>query len=179
MDTIRKSILEDRYRNTWRDLTVYYLFGPTATGKTRSVMEAEGYSAVYRVTDYKHPFDSYGQQPVICFDEFRSSLMIGDMLEYLDGYPINLPARYANRVACYQSIYLISNIDLKKQYPFVQSTEPETWQAFLRRIHNVREFRTDGTIIDHGNALDYVFPLISPWDDESKGGAANHEQIAL
>lgn len=25
----------------------------------------------------------------------------------------------------------------------------------------------------------YVFPLISPWDDESKGGAANHEQITL
>lgn len=43
MDKIRQDILESRYRDTWRDLTVTYIFGESGTGKTRSVMEKEGY----------------------------------------------------------------------------------------------------------------------------------------
>ena len=82
MDKIRQDILEALYREQWRDVEVTYIFGPTATGKTRGVMEAHGYSSVYRVTDYSHPFDRYAQEPVLCLDEFRSSLLIGDMLDY-------------------------------------------------------------------------------------------------
>lgn len=166
MDKIRQDILEDRYRTKWRNLTVTYIFGPTATGKTRSVMEKHGYGNVFRVTDYKHPFDRYASEPVLCFDEFRSSLMIGDMLNYLDGYPISLPARYANRVACYETVYIVSNITLRKQYPLVQTEEETTWRAFLRRIGNVVEYKADGSTIEHGNAMDYVFPPVPDWVKE-------------
>lgn len=162
MDKVRQDLLEDRFRNTWRDLTVTYIFGPTATGKTRGIMDKHGYGNVFRCTDYKHPFDRYASEPVMCLDEFRSSLMIGDMLNYLDGYPISLPARYANRVACYETVYIVSNIDLKKQYPIMQMEEPATWKAFLRRIHKVIEYKSDGRIIDHGNATDYIFPPPQP-----------------
>lgn len=158
MDKIRQDILEAKYRDTFRQLDVTYIWGPTATGKTRGVMEAHGYSNVYRVTDYSHPFDRYAQEPVLCMDEFRSSLLIGDMLDYLDGYPIALPARYANRQACYETVYIISNIDLKAQYPHVQDNETATWKAFLRRIHHVIEYRKDDEPIDHGKATDYIFP---------------------
>lgn len=163
MDKIRHEILEARYREQWRDLDVTYIFGPTATQKTRSVMDKHRYINVYRVaTDYAHPFDRYSQEPVLLLDEFRSSLPVGDMLDYLDGYPVSLPARYANRVACYETVYIISNIDLSAQYPNVQQTEPETWRAFLRRIHHVVEHRTDGPPIDHGSAIDYIFPHEPP-----------------
>ena len=158
MDKIRQDILEARYRNQWRDLDVTYIFGPTATGKTRGVMEKHGYSNVYRVTDYNHPFDRYAQEPVLCLDEFRSSLQIGDMLDYLDGYPLALPARYANRQACYETVVLISNIELSAQYPNVQEFEPATWKAFLRRIGKVIEYRSTGPPIDHGPALEYIYP---------------------
>lgn len=124
-------------------------------------MEKHGYSNVYRVTDYQHPFDRYAQEPVICFDEFRSSLMVGDMLDYLDGYPLALPARYANRQACYTTVYLISNIDLSEQYRNVQENEPATWKAFLRRIHHVIEYHQDKPPTDHGPALDYIFPRLN------------------
>lgn len=93
------------------------------------------------------------------------------MLEYLDGYPLALPARYANRQACYISVYIISNIDLTEQYPNVQVNEPETWKAFLRRIHHVIEYRANGPPIDHGNALDYIFPPPAPvpaWVEEAE-----------
>lgn len=163
MDKIRQEILEAEYKDKWRDLTVTYIYGPTATGKTRGVMEAHGYSSVYRVTDYSHAFDRYAQEPILCLDEFRSSLMIGDMLDYLDGYPLALPARYANRQACYETVYIISNIDLKEQYPNIQSSEPETWKAFLRRIHRVVEYWKDGPPIEHGSGLEYVYPVTPGW----------------
>lgn len=165
MDKIRQDIMEARYRDTFRPLEVTYIFGPTATGKTRGVMEEHGYSSVYRVTDYSHPFDRYASEPVMCFDEFRSSLMIGDMLDYLDGYPVNLPARYAQRVACFTRVYIISNIDLAEQYPNVQKDEPATWKAFLRRLNRVIEYRTNAPPVDHGNALDYIFPPPPPVPD--------------
>lgn len=162
MDKIRHELLEARYREQWRDLDVNYIFGPTATGKTRGVMDKHGYINVHRVTDYAHAFDTYSLQPVLCFEEFRSSLPVGDILTYLEGYPTSLPARYANRVACYETVYIISNIDLSAQYPNVQQTEPETWKAFLRRIHHVVEYRKDGPPIDHGSAIDYIFPPEPP-----------------
>lgn len=165
MDKVRQDVLEARFRTVWRNLDVTYIFGPTATGKTKSVMEKHGYGSVYRVTDYSHPFDRYAQEPVLCLDEYRSSLLIGDMLDYLDGYPLSLPARYANRQACYETVYIVSNIDLSAQYPNVQDNEPETWKAFLRRIHHVIEYRTAGPPIDHGNALDYIYPPPTPTPD--------------
>jgi hypothetical protein len=162
MDKIRQDILEERYRTTFRQLDVTYIFGPTETGKTRGIMDEHGYGNVYRTTDYSHPFDRYASESVLCLDEFRSSLPIGDMLNYLDGYPLSLPARYANRVACYETVYIVSNIDLKDQYPNVQLDEPATWKAFLRRIHKVIEYRKGEPPIDHGNASDYIFPPPPP-----------------
>ena len=80
----------------------------------------------------------------LLFDEFRSSLKITDMLNYLDGYPLMLPCRYTNRQACYTTVYLISNIPLDEQYKNVQIDEPATWAAFLRRIHHVVEYTAEG-----------------------------------
>lgn len=167
MDKIRQDILEDRYQTVYRELNVTYIFGPTETGKTRGVMEEHGYGSVYRVTDYKHPFDRYSSQPVICFDEFRSSLSIGDMLNYLDGYPLALTARYANRQACYDTVYIVSNIDLRKQYLEVQHGEKATWLAFLRRISDVVEYRRNEEPIHYGNATEYVYPAPKEWVQET------------
>ena len=182
MDKIRQDILEAEYRDKWRDLEVTYIFGPTATGKTRGVMEKHGYSSVYRVTDYTHPFDRYAQEPVLLFDEFRSSLMVGDMLDYLDGYPLALPARYSQRQACYTTVYIISNIDLSQQYKNVQETEPATWRAFLRRIHHVIEYYQDKPPTDHGPALNIIFSPPKPtpdWVREIENDETPPEQFGL
>ena len=143
IEQTRQTLLEEQYKDTWRDLTVTYLWGDPGAGKTRSIMEKYGYSNVYRVTNYdSHPFDGYKGQDVIVFEEFRSGIKIQDMLNYLDGYPVELPCRYANKVACYTKVYLISNIALDKQYPNVQAVSPETWSAFCRRIHQIEHLTT-------------------------------------
>lgn len=137
IEQARQTFLAEKYSNIWRDLEVTYIWGETGTGKTRSVMEKYGYSNVYRVSDYTHPFDGYNGQDVILFDEFRSSLRLSDMLVFLDGYPLRLPCRYADKVACFTKVYIISNIPLEQQYRSIQTDEPASWRAFNRRIKSV------------------------------------------
>ena len=148
IDAARQTLLEQQYRKTFRPLHVEYVWGKTGVGKTRKIMEQYGYENVYRVTNYQHPFDSYAGEPVVLFDEFRSSLPISDMLKYLDGYPVMLPCRYADKVACFTTVYVVSNIPFEAQYPNIQLDEPETWNAFKRRFSSVYELaaaqRADG-----------------------------------
>jgi len=148
IEKVRQIIKEEKFKNTFRKMEVIYIFGPTGTGKTRAIMEENGYKNVFRITDYNHPFDSYKGQDVVIFEEFRSSLKIQDMLNYLDGYPLELPCRYTNKIACFTKVFIITNINLNKQYEQVQNDFPETWNAFLRRINAIFEF-TNKSIINH------------------------------
>ena len=164
----RTTLLIEKYKNIRRlDLKVTYISGATGTGKTRGILDTYGDGEVYRVTDYLHPFDNYQCQPVLVFEEFRSSLKISDMLNYCDIYPIELPARYANKYASYERAFVVSNIPLEEQYPEVQQDSPETWKAFLRRIHEVRIYQEDGTIRVYDSVEKYLrrdedFHVIQP-----------------
>lgn len=144
IERARQAVREQQYRETFRKLEVTYLWGPTGVGKTRSVMEKYSYSGVYRVTDYAHPFDGYAGEDVLLLDEYGSNFKIRDLLNYLDGYPLTLPARYSNRVACYTKVYIISNICLSKQYTDIQWDSPATFAALLRRIHKVIHYTAPG-----------------------------------
>ena len=143
IEQTRQTFLGDTYREQWRTLHVEYIWGTTGVGKTRSVMDKHGYKNVFRVTNYAHPFDGYRGERVLLFDEFRSSLPLADMLKYLDGYPLMLPCRYADKVACFTEVYIISNIPLEQQYPNVQVEEPASYAAFLRRINEKYEMLSE------------------------------------
>lgn len=147
IEKARKTYLEEQYKNVWRNLDVTYIWGVTGSGKTRGVKQEYGYSNVYTVTDYQHPFDGYSGQDVLLFEEYRSNLKISDMLQYLDGYPIELPCRYSNRIACYTKVFFCTNIDLRAQYRDIQQDYPETWQAFLRRINKVKVYTSPDNYI--------------------------------
>lgn len=153
IERTRSMYRDAEFKHKWRDLEVTYIFGKTGSGKTRSVMEKYGYENVYRVTDYKHPFDSYDGQDVIIFEEFRSGLKHGDMLNYLDGYPLLLPCRYFNRQACFTKVYIITNIPPDEQY---QGVDKESRWAFFRRIHKVIEKREDGQAVEYNGVDAYI-----------------------
>lgn len=144
LEIVRQTLRDEEFSEKWRSLQVEYIYGNTGTGKTRAIMEKYGYRNVYRVTDYRHPFDGYMGQDVIMFEEFRSSISLGDMLKYLDGYPVVLPCRYANKQACFTKVYICTNIPITRQYPDIQLGFAEDFNAFLRRIHVIRQYREDG-----------------------------------
>ena len=146
----RTTLLIDKYKDKRRlDLKCIYISGATGTNKTRGVLDTHGCSNVYRPADYKHPFDHYECQPVLCLDEFRNSLRISDMLNYCDIYPIQLPARYSNKVAC-------SNWKLEEQYKDIQENDPNSWNAFLRRINEVRIHGKDGSVTIYNSVQEYL-----------------------
>jgi len=138
---MRQVYLETKFDDIFRHLEITYIYGSTEKGKTRYVLEKYGYKNVYRVTAYDNSaFDNYKGQDIIVFEEFRSSFKIEDMLKYLEGYPLMLPSRYNNKVACYTKVYIITNWALSEQYKNVQTQYPSTWAAFLRRIKTVYNF---------------------------------------
>lgn len=165
IEAVRQTLREQEYSEVFRELEVFYIWGPTGTGKTRYVMERYGYKNVYRVTDYTHPFDTYNGQDVILFDEFRSDIKIGDMLKYLEGYPLMLPCRYTNRVACYTKVYIVSNIDFLGQYPNVRTDEPTTIKALERRIMYHLHFPSPSKRYTF-NLVEKKYITIGVWDTD-------------
>ena len=173
IEKIRQAFLNEKFKGKRRlDLHVTYIWGATGRGKTRSIMDAYGDSNVYRVIENGggHPFDQYDGHAVIVFEEFRSSFKISDMLNYLDVYPVTLPARYCNKVVCYNRVFITTNIPLEEQYQEVQKESPETWAAFLRRIHEVQVYLEDGTIVKYDSVEKYLnrnkdFHKLEPIDE--------------
>lgn len=160
IDRARTVYLSDKYKKERRtDLLVTYIYGATGKGKTRSILDEYGDDKVNRVTDYQHPFDGYdAARNVLVFEEFRSSLPIGDMLNYLDIYPVMLPARYSNKVATYNRVYIVSNWSLEQQYSNVKSDKEQlpTYNAFLRRIHKVVVYDKNGNVTEYDGVDKYL-----------------------
>lgn len=153
IEMLRQTILAEKFSVENRKLEVNYLYGSSGVGKTRGIFKVNDPRDICRITDYGGKdgvrFDAYHCQNVLVFEEFRSQIPIGSMLNYLDIYPLMLPARYTDRTACYTKVYLTSNLPLEEQYRDIQRYQMETWRAFLRRITNVVEYLPDGTTIKH------------------------------
>jgi len=170
LEQTRQEIIFERFRHTWRDLEVTYIYGLTGLGKTRYVMEKYGYDDVCQITDYQQRgcFDKYQGEDVLLLDEFLDSFRIQTLNNYLDGYPFMLPCRYANKVACYTKVYIISNIRLEFQYPNVKAENPDIWDTFIRRIHKVMVFHAPGKF-DTFTTKDYFnpppYPALDTWQE--------------
>ena len=153
IERARSIILQEKYQKEYRmqlKENVFYLQGPTGSGKSKYVFSQHEPADIYRVTDYKHPFDGYTIQPVIVFEEYRSSLPCGDMLNFLDIYPsTQLPARYNQKIACYTTVYIISNWDFEMQYENVKEENPATYAAWVRRVSKILDFDEDGNIKEY------------------------------
>lgn len=152
IEEIRQMMLNEKHREINRDIDVIYIWGDTGTGKTYGILKEHGSKNICRITSYRKGgngiyFDSYNGEPVLVFEEFQSQIPIEDMLNFIDVYPLKLPCRYADKVACYSIVYLTSNLPLEDQYKWVQIERPKTWEAFLRRITKVIEYRSNGEII--------------------------------
>lgn len=157
LDKVRMTLYKEKYGKQRRlNLKTTYIYGATGTGKTRDILDKYGDDKVYRVTDYRNPFDDYEGESIILFDEFRDSISLEKMLLYCDVYPAKLPSRYNNKFACYERIFIVSNWSLEDQYKNEQTYDTESWNAFLRRIHDVEVYRNKNTIIKYSSTEDYI-----------------------
>ena len=161
IDNIRQMLIYEEFKNVFRQLDVTYQYGPPGQGKSRYVMDKFGFANVYRITDWAHPWDNYRGQDVVLMEEFFESAKITDMLNWLDGYPLDLPCRYNNKVACFTKVYINSNKPLDAQYENAQRKYRDTWLAFLRRIHHIRIYDLSGNVREFDGYDKYKYR----WDD--------------
>ena len=167
INTLRNTLLSEKYMKENREVAVTYLYGKSGTGKTSSIYKKYKVENICRITNYGISgikFDQYTSQDVLVFEEFRSQIAIAELLSYLDIYPLMLPARYADKIACYTKVYLVSNIPLSMQYTNIQKTEPATWKALLRRIDHILEQVSFDEQVEHSK----IDEMEEPWKHISK-----------
>lgn len=148
LEKTRQAIAKENAKNGYRELSIIYLYGEHGTGKTRYVLEQHG-EDVFRVTDYKNAFDNYGGQKVICFDGYNGDFSLRNLLTYTEGYRLELPSRYYNRWAQYDTVYFISNQAPDELYKDSRYNNPTLWQAYLKRFTDIVLFTADGKHVRH------------------------------
>jgi len=166
----RQLVIEER-AHEFRKMTVIYCYGKTGAGKTRGIYASHDPQTVYTVSDYRGTgiFDGYDSSKVkvLALDEFRSGLPFSLLLALTDGQYQVINCRYANRIAVHTTVWIISNVGLLEQYPNIQQEEPESWNAFLRRITTVRHYYEINSYQDY-NVTDYLhavrYGLLDQWE---------------
>lgn len=125
----------------WRPVKVYYLWGETGLGKTRSLREHYA-GDFYEVVDYNsdRSFDSYDGQSCVILDEFygeeaeEMGFSKNYLLKILDGYSGDLKARYAPKFKQWDTVWIVSNVPFEAQYANLQRSNPARYRAFKRRF---------------------------------------------
>ena len=171
MEKVRYALAKENSRTAFRNVSVSYYYGGNGTGRRSQIYAAHNADDIYRVNEYKNPFDNYNNQPVLCLDGYKECFPLKELLSYLEGFPMTqLRARYSNKYANYTQVYIVSTCPLGEQYKADQFNDPDDWHALLRHIDDVCEFLPDGkkrrfTITD-----DY---LIVPDDGNNQLGSGH------
>ena len=141
IERFRQDHLKTQFGEQFRDVQVTYIYGTTRTGKTSFVYDKHPMSEICRVCTYdKGAFDGYTAEKMLLLDEFTGQLSITMMNNLLDRYPFQMPARYTNRTACFENVYIVSNLPLSELYKNTQHQYPEIYNAFVKRIKNIIRF---------------------------------------
>lgn len=64
---------------------------------------------------------------------------------YLSDYPCELPARYTNRAAAYETVYILSFIPLERQYS-AMSENDVMLKHFRSKVKKIIEFTENGEV---------------------------------
>lgn len=153
-----------------RRVESYFLHGPPGVGKTTFVFDRCGRENVFRVSNYKNPFDNYAGQKVLFLDEFRAgSLGPGLLLDVLWHDPLLLPARYADSYAVYTEVWVVSNSTprqalMPEEFTYAwgadeQERSHQYWRAVTRRFRNF-------FVMDSPGQVKAKSPFLAPSDRE-------------
>lgn len=107
---------ERRYRQEPRDVRVFYVWGAPGIGKTHSILMS-GMSVFEPTYAPSGGWDGYQGEDVVLFDEFKAQVPLWQMNRWLEGYPnTTLRARYHDHVACYHTVFIVSNFSPEELY---------------------------------------------------------------
>ena len=125
-----------------REVKSYWHVGESGTGKSYTYIqlcEEHGKGKIYRVTDYKNPFDLYNGEPILFVDEFRGQMPFNLFLMLLDVYDVQLPCRYANKHALWDKVHITSPMSPEQVYAKMveEHRDIDNIEQLLRRLTSV------------------------------------------
>lgn len=123
-----------------RDLSVFWFWGPTGSGKSHTAREEAGdYRDVFTAHATGQWWDGYDNHNVILIDDYRASFcQFNWLLRLLDKYPLQLPIKGGFRSCRATKIFITT--PKSPQDTWTSRTEEDLAQL-LRRITEVREFQ--------------------------------------
>lgn len=139
---IKQCYFEKRMKETpvLRDVRTFYHCGKSGSGKTYEYVklcEKYGVDTVYFLNDYdKGGFDNYNGQRILCMDEFRGQLRFSQLMNYLDGYRIQIPCRYVNAFALWDEVHIFTVMPPEMLYRAMveENRDVDTYEQLKRRI---------------------------------------------
>lgn len=142
---VKQAYYDKRVKETpvLRPVTVYWHVGESGSGKTYTYVqlcEQYGENNVYLLNDYdKGGFDNYNGQKILCMDEFRGQMRFQLLLNYLQGYKIQLPCRYANSFALWDEVHIFTVLppELVYQKMVDDNQHLDTYSQLKNRIDYV------------------------------------------
>ena len=143
---IRSAYFDRRKRDTppKREIEVHYLVGESGSGKSHTYValcEEHGEESVYFFSDYDGGgFDAYQGEAILFIDEMKGQFSHGFFLQILDGYKIQVHARYSNIYALWTEVYITSVFppeELYKKMVEESARGLDKQQQLLRRITDI------------------------------------------
>lgn len=122
--------------DTWRDVKVYAITGPSGAGKTRAVYKH--FSGIYKMprpsTNGVVWFGSYDGHETLLIDDFYGWIAYSQLLHILDGYPLECEIKGGFQLARWKNVVITSNTTPHDWYSsaFPNGCPP----ALARRIHH-------------------------------------------
>lgn len=126
---IKRQYYRMREKNTprYREVVVFWHVGESGSGKSFSyttLCEEKGADNVYLLTDYENGgFDAYSAESVLFLDEFKGNFRFQLLLNYLDGYPVQVHCRYSNAYALWTEVHITSIYPPEEVYNFMVEEE--------------------------------------------------------
>ena len=133
--------------NTFRNVEVILISGPTGVGKTRQAMNEATYKINGCDLDW---WQDYNQDEIICIDEYDNDLKITTLLNLLDGYQTRLNVKGTHTYANWNKVYITTNCKLWEIHPKAKEAHR---QALQRRISRVINLWNDEV---HGNTSSWT-----------------------
>ena len=157
-NVIKKAYFAKRFKETptWRDVKVYYHFGGSGSGKTRTyskLCEKFGEEHVYLLNDYNNAFtsgggfDGYGGEEILFMDEYKAQLPYATLLNILDGYRMQVHARYSNIYTLWNEVHITSIYPIEEIYDMTVDSakqNQDTFDQLLRRVNYIIYHYIDG-----------------------------------
>lgn len=127
-----------------RNIKVVWHVGESGTGKSNTYVKLckeHGEESIYLLTDYDTGgFDMYCGEPILFMDEFKGSMKLQQLLNYLEGYKIQIHCRYANARALWNEVHITSVYPPDEVYRFMVDQDKrnrDRLTQLLRRINTI------------------------------------------